>query len=97
MSSRTSTLARTLTHTTLRRTALPLSLGLTSGLVAIHSQQPLRFDTATAQSRTLASGPSPKRKDFLDAETVKQFSSGSLAGWCCPEYYLLSLIGRLVA
>ncbi|KAK4135492.1 hypothetical protein BT67DRAFT_354922, partial [Trichocladium antarcticum] len=78
----------------LRRTALPLSLGLTSGLVAIHSQQPLRFDTATAQSRTLSSGHSPKRKDFLDAETVKQFSSGSLAGWCLFAGLLVSVFSK---
>jgi hypothetical protein len=88
MSTSTFTLARTLTRTTLRRTALPLSLGLTSGLVAIHSQQPFRFDALaapTTQSRPLASGHNPKRKDLLDAETVKQLSGGSLTGGYLPS------------
>ncbi|KAL2259045.1 hypothetical protein VTK26DRAFT_7409 [Humicola hyalothermophila] len=96
---RTSTFTRTLVRPLIRtaslRTAprfhrrsggaLPLSLGLTSGLglVALHRQQPLRFDTApttTAQSRPLSSGREPRRKDLLDPDTVKELSGGSLAG-----------------
>ncbi|KAK4155196.1 hypothetical protein C8A00DRAFT_42161 [Chaetomidium leptoderma] len=93
----TSTLARTLTRTAaprlrvsplfrLRHIALPLGLGLTTGLVAIHHQRPMQFDSAAAasqQTRSLASGRSdPKRKgDLLDAETIKQLSGGSLSGF----------------
>lgn len=93
----TSTAARTLTRSTLgttprttlghtlRRTAFPISLGLgTSGLIALHTHKPLRFDSVTTttstQTRTLSSGREPKRKDFLDPDTVKQLSGGSLAG-----------------
>ncbi|KAL2017291.1 hypothetical protein VTK56DRAFT_2314 [Thermocarpiscus australiensis] len=84
MASYTSTLGRTLTRSTLRRTALPLSLGLTSGLVALHNQRPLRLDSypsGTTQSRSLASGPNQRRTDGLDAETVRQLSGGSLSGF----------------
>ncbi|KAK4039927.1 hypothetical protein C8A01DRAFT_36060 [Parachaetomium inaequale] len=92
----TSTLARTLTRTTtpglrlrLRHAALPLSLGLTTSLglaAAVHHQRPMQFDsapavTAPSQTRSFSSGQKPKRKDLLDAETVKQLSGGSLAGF----------------
>ncbi|KAL2164052.1 hypothetical protein VTH06DRAFT_3266 [Thermothelomyces fergusii] len=69
----------------LRHAALPLGLGLglTSGLVAVHGQRPMQFDSpaAPSQTRSLASGRSPGRKDLLDAETIKQLSSGSLSGF----------------
>ncbi|AEO58129.1 hypothetical protein MYCTH_2305259 [Thermothelomyces thermophilus ATCC 42464] len=73
----------------LRRAALPLGfglgLGLTTGLVAVHHQRPMQFDSLAvpvpSQTRSLASGRSPRRKDLLDAETVKQLSSGSLSGF----------------
>ncbi|KAL2188247.1 hypothetical protein L209DRAFT_751081 [Thermothelomyces heterothallicus CBS 203.75] len=76
----------------LRRAALPLGLGLglglTTGLVAVHHQRPMQFDSLAvpvpSQTRSLASGRSPKRKDLLDAETVKQLSSGSLSGIYTP-------------
>ncbi|SPQ22716.1 1047f1b0-af9d-4b11-a04a-92d9d6015c09 [Thermothielavioides terrestris] len=57
MASPTFTFTRTLTRTTmrLRQSALPLTLGLTTGLVA--------------------------RRELLDAETVKELSGGSLAGF----------------
>lgn len=79
-------LGRTLTRTALRRTALPLlSLGLTTtGLAtAVHRQRPMQFDSvsipAPQQTRSLSSNK-PKRKDLLDAETIKQLSGGSLSG-----------------
>lgn len=87
MSSPGYALARTLTRTrmTLRRTALPLTVGLTTGLVAIHHQRPMRFDSysaaATSQTRPLSSErEGSKRKELLDAETIKQLSGGSLSG-----------------
>lgn len=95
-------LARTRTRATLlRRAALSLSIGLTSGLLALHHQQPLRFDTVpatttTAQARSLASDHEPRRKELLDADTVKQLSGGSLSGPCLlflpahPSIYLVT-------
>jgi hypothetical protein len=91
------TLARTLTRSTtraaapglhrlsLRHAALPLGLGLTTGLVAVHQQRPMRFDSASvassSQARAYSSGRDSKgRKELLDAETVKQLSGGSLSG-----------------
>ncbi len=88
-----STIARTLTRSSssstlrlgLRRAALPLTLGLTTGLVAVHHQRPMRFDYSPP-SRSLATGgaqqqsQSSERKDMLDAETVKELSGGSLSG-----------------
>ncbi|KAK4190428.1 hypothetical protein QBC35DRAFT_449399 [Podospora australis] len=74
--------SRILLRSSLRRTALPvLSLGLTSSLVAIHNQRPVRCDTFAVppeRSRAYSSG---KRKDHLDADVVKQLSSGSLSGF----------------
>ncbi|KAK4238592.1 hypothetical protein C8A03DRAFT_33407 [Achaetomium macrosporum] len=81
----TFTLSRTLTRTALRRAALPLGLGLglTTSLVAVHRQQPMRFDSVpVTQTRLRSSGSQdPKRKELLDAETIKQLSGGSLSGF----------------
>ncbi|KAK3295487.1 uncharacterized protein B0H64DRAFT_441883 [Chaetomium fimeti] len=95
-----STLARTLTRSaataaapglrriSLRHAALPLGLGLSTGLVAVHQQRPMRFDSvpvavsSPSQGRAYSSGRDSKgRKDLLDAETVKQLSGGSLSGF----------------
>ncbi len=83
----TSNLARTLTRTTLhpllRRAALPLGLGLTTGLVAVHRQRPMHFDYASAPAAAVPQqvrAASTKRRDLLDAETVKELSGGSLSG-----------------
>jgi hypothetical protein len=82
-------LARTRTRagtSLLRRTAFPISVGLTTagGLVlAANHQRPMQFDSVSVplpQTRTLASGHKPRRKELLDGETVKQLSGGSLAG-----------------
>jgi hypothetical protein len=43
----------------------------------------MQFDSVSVpvpQTRTLASGHKPRRKELLDGETVKQLSGGSLAG-----------------
>ncbi|KAL2200881.1 hypothetical protein P885DRAFT_73229 [Corynascus similis CBS 632.67] len=93
----TFTLGRTITHTTaarttvlrrltLRHSALPLCLGLTTGVVAVQHQRPMQLDSladsaAPFQTRSLASKHGPKRKDLLNAETIKQLSSGSLSGF----------------
>ncbi|KXX78653.1 hypothetical protein MMYC01_202578 [Madurella mycetomatis] len=86
MSSLTFSLARTAVTRSalrLRRNALPLSLSLTSGLVAIHCQRPLQFDTpaAAAANQSRPFHQNTRRKDGLDAETVKQLSGGSLSGF----------------
>ncbi|AEO69007.1 uncharacterized protein THITE_2090520 [Thermothielavioides terrestris NRRL 8126] len=85
MASPTFTFTRTLTRTTmrLRQSALPLTLGLTTGLVAVAHQRPMRLDSGPSQRRSLASGQHdpPKRRELLDAETVKELSGGSLAGF----------------
>jgi hypothetical protein len=87
MASKTFTLGRTLTRAALRRTALPLGLGLGTGLVAVHHQRPMRLDSAWTEpfqsSRSLATGGhDPKRKELLDADTVKQLS-GAVSLVCC--------------
>ena len=66
----------------LRHAALPLGLGLTTGLVAVHQQRPMRFDVLAPQQQQQARAYSSKgdRKELLDAETVKQLSGGSLSG-----------------
>jgi hypothetical protein len=67
----------------LRHAALPLGLGLTTGLVAVHQQRPMRFDAVPVlapQQQTRAYSSKGDRKELLDAETVKQLSGGSLSG-----------------
>jgi hypothetical protein len=75
-------LSRTLTRTALRRAALPLGLGLTTGFVAVHRQQPMQLDSVPVSQTRLGSSGShePGRKEFLDADTIKQLSGGSLSG-----------------
>ena len=82
-----STLARTLTRTTLRpwlrRAALPLGLGLTTGLVAVHHQRPMHLDAISAPTAAVpqpARAGAGKRRDLLDAATIKELSGGSLSG-----------------
>ena len=83
----TSTLARTLTRTALRpwlrRAALPLGVGLTTGLVAVHHQRPMYFDAVSAPTAAVpqpARAGADKRRDLLDAATIKELSGGSLSG-----------------
>jgi hypothetical protein len=56
----------------------------------------MRLDSGPSQRRSLASGQHdpPKRRELLDAETVKELSGGSLAGMCpclsrLPGYFIL--------
>ncbi|KAK5663916.1 hypothetical protein OQA88_127 [Cercophora sp. LCS_1] len=76
--------AMPLCRAALRRNALPLGVGLTSGLVLLHRQQPIRLDaipaTNTANLRQFSASPNQK-KDRLDPEVIKQLSGGSLSGF----------------
>ncbi|KAK3357709.1 hypothetical protein B0T25DRAFT_167591 [Lasiosphaeria hispida] len=70
----------------LRRNALPLGLGLTSGLVLLNRQQPMRFDAIASSppltKRPFSEGPSPgQKKERLNPEIIKQLSGGSLGGF----------------
>jgi len=60
-------------------------VGLTSGLVLLHQQPPLRLDAianAPISRRPFSDKPGPgQRKDRLDPEVIKQLSGGSLAGF----------------
>ncbi|KAH6636080.1 hypothetical protein F5144DRAFT_600850 [Chaetomium tenue] len=76
----------TLRRLTLRHAALPLGLGLATGLVAVHQQRPMRFDSAAVQQQQARAYSSKRdrdgdRKELLDGETVKQLSGGSLSGF----------------
>lgn len=67
----------------LRRNALPLGVGLTSGFVLLHRQQPMRLDAIAANpsaNHRQFSVSSSQRKDRLNPEVIKQLSGGSLAG-----------------
>lgn len=77
----------TLCRTALRRTAAPITLGLSTGLVLAHRQhqrQPMRLDALSpsrsnppATSRAVAA----ESEDWLDPELIRQLSGGSLAGF----------------
>ncbi|KAM7199109.1 hypothetical protein V8F20_005927 [Naviculisporaceae sp. PSN 640] len=76
-------------RTAFHRTAVPLGLSLGAGFaLASHQRQHLRFDAipttsttyAPVSTRGYASEPQ-KRKDRLDAEVVRQLSSGSISGF----------------
>ncbi|KAK4198150.1 hypothetical protein QBC40DRAFT_179360 [Triangularia verruculosa] len=67
-----------------RRTTLPaLGFGLTSSLLAIHNQRPLRMDAISPaeQNKSFSSTTKPERKDRLDSEVLRQLSGGSLSGF----------------
>ncbi|KAK3905107.1 hypothetical protein C8A05DRAFT_31103 [Staphylotrichum tortipilum] len=77
--------ANPLRRLTLRGTALPLTLGLTTGLLAVHHQRPMRFESypvPSANIHPLSQEEARKRsRELLDAETIKQLSGGSLSGF----------------
>jgi uncharacterized membrane protein (Fun14 family) len=60
-------------------------VGLTSGLVLLHQQPPLRLDAIASTPiprRQFSDKPDPgRRKDGLSPEVIKQLSGGSLAGF----------------
>ncbi|KAK4143876.1 uncharacterized protein C8A04DRAFT_28447 [Dichotomopilus funicola] len=64
-----------------------LGLGLTTSLslVAIHQQQPIKFDSQTRLFSTTTPREEPKKREggneLLNPDTVKQLSGGSLAGF----------------
>lgn len=66
----------------LRRNVVPITLGLTTTLALASRQQPLKLDafgSSSQQSQSLHS--TQKREEWLNPETVKQLSSGSLGGF----------------
>ncbi|KAH8781296.1 hypothetical protein F5883DRAFT_170176 [Diaporthe sp. PMI_573] len=77
----------TLCRAALRRTAAPLTLGLSTGLVLAHRQQqrqPTRLDALPASSsRSSSRSPATvaESEDWLDPEVIRQLSGGSLAGF----------------
>ncbi|ROV98983.1 hypothetical protein VSDG_03755 [Cytospora chrysosperma] len=67
----------------LRRSAAPITLGLSTGLYLANRQRPMRLD---ALSTSRSSSPATERiaaqsDDWLDPEIIKQLSGGSLAGF----------------
>lgn len=67
----------------LRRSAAPITLGLSTGLFLANRQRPMRLD---ALSTSRSSSPATERiaaqsDDWLDPEIIKQLSGGSLAGF----------------
>lgn len=68
------------TRLLLNRTLRPaLSLGLTTSLLAIHNQRPMRMDAIPSSNKSFST-TRPERKDRLDPEIIKQLSGGSLSG-----------------
>ena len=70
------------------RNAVPLSIGLTSGLVLLKRQQPMRFDAVPPPSipatQRLYSEDASSRKEILSPAIIKQLSGGSLSGMHLP-------------
>lgn len=79
----------TLCRAALRRTAAPITLGLSTGLVLAHRQhqrQPMRLDALPASPTSRSNSPATSRvvaesEDWLDPELIRQLSGGSLAGF----------------
>ncbi|KAK1781671.1 hypothetical protein QBC45DRAFT_404466 [Copromyces sp. CBS 386.78] len=66
-----------------RRNVVPVTLGLTTTFALASRQQPLKLDafSSSQQSRSLHSQNNNDEKEWLNPETVKQLSSGSLGGF----------------
>ncbi|KUI65495.1 hypothetical protein VM1G_00935 [Cytospora mali] len=67
----------------LRRSAAPVTLGLSTGLFLANRQRPMRLDAMPASR---SSSPAVERiaaesEGWLDPEIIKQLSGGSLAGF----------------
>lgn len=76
----------TLCRGALRRTAAPLTLGLSSGLFLAHRQHqrhPVRLDAlpASRSSSPATSRSVAESEEWLDPEMIRQLSGGSLAGF----------------
>ncbi|KAK7717297.1 hypothetical protein SLS64_002787 [Diaporthe eres] len=76
----------TLCRGALRRTAAPLTLGLSSGLFLAHRQHqrhPVRLDAlpASRPSSPATSRSVAESEEWLDPEMIRQLSGGSLAGF----------------
>ncbi|KAK3504931.1 hypothetical protein B0T13DRAFT_20685 [Neurospora crassa] len=65
-----------------RRNVVPVTLGLTTTFALAARQQPLKLDalSSSQQSRSLHSQKDNK-EEWLNPETIKQLSSGSLSGF----------------
>lgn len=66
----------------LRRSAAPVTLGLSTGLFLANRQRPMRLDamSASRSSSTTTERIVAQSDDWLDPEVIKQLSGGSLAG-----------------
>jgi len=73
-----------LCRSALRRSALPIGVGLTSGFLFLHRQRPMRFDALNPEPigrRQFSSDPKHTQgKEILSPEVIKQLSGGSVAG-----------------
>ncbi|KAK2605405.1 hypothetical protein N8I77_008242 [Diaporthe amygdali] len=70
----------------LRRSAAPLTLGLSTGLFLAHRQRqrhPMRLDAVPAPRRSspVSSGTVNESEEWLNPEVIRQLSGGSLAGF----------------
>lgn len=72
-----SALPRLMCRSALRRNIIPLSLGLSTSLLVASRRSPMRLDSHYAPATRPISTESKPR---LNAEVVKQLSSGSLSG-----------------
>lgn len=78
----------TLCRSALRRSAAPLTLGLSTGLLLAHRQHlrhPVRLDAlpASRPSSPVTSRDVAGSEEWLDPEVIRQLSGGSLAGMPC--------------
>ncbi|KAK0718364.1 hypothetical protein B0T26DRAFT_646483 [Lasiosphaeria miniovina] len=77
-----------------RRNTVPFSLALTTGLVMVNRQRPMRCDSAipvsVPGSRHGSTGH--RKKERLNSEIIKQLSGGSLSGFCAG--LLVSVFSR---
>lgn len=76
----------------LRRSAAPLTLGLSTGLFLAHRQhqrRPMRLDAlpASRPSSPATSRAVADSEDWLDPEVIRQLSGGSLAGMQCSAVH----------
>lgn len=82
-----------------RRNVVPVTLGLTTTFALAARQQPLKLDalSSSQQSRSLHSQKDNK-EEWLNPETIKQLSSGSLSGMTTTQLgYSLVVYGRLMS
>ncbi|KAK3391674.1 hypothetical protein B0T20DRAFT_396315 [Sordaria brevicollis] len=64
-----------------RRNVVPVTLGLTTTFALASRQQPLKLDAFSNSQQSRSLHNTQKREEWLNPETVKQLSSGSLGGF----------------